>query len=55
MRPEDLGIGRLFEKALDAVIVAVAETQRFGERVAEDIRGRKIPERTTRWVSASRH
>ena len=28
MRPEDLGIGRLFEKALDAVIVADAETQR---------------------------
>src|SRR5215208_7714600 len=29
MRPEDLGIGRLFEKALDAVIVADAETQRI--------------------------
>jgi len=28
MRPEDLGIGRLFEKALDAVIVADAKTQR---------------------------
>ena len=29
MRPEDLGIGRLFEKTLDAVIVADAKTQRI--------------------------
>ena len=29
MRPEDLGIGRLLEKTLDAVIVADAETQRI--------------------------
>jgi PAS domain S-box-containing protein len=29
LRPEDLGIGRLFESARDAVIVADAETQQI--------------------------
>ena len=29
MRPEDLGIGRLFERVRDAVIVADAETQKI--------------------------
>ncbi|MDQ3964857.1 MAG: PAS domain-containing protein, partial [Actinomycetota bacterium] len=29
MRPQDLGIGRLFERIRDAVIVADAQTQRI--------------------------
>ena len=29
MRPEDLGIGKLFEKVRDAVVVAEARTQRI--------------------------
>jgi PAS domain S-box-containing protein len=46
MRPEDLGIGRLFEKALAAVIVADAETQQvvLWNPVARDMLGYSLSE-----------
>src|SRR5215212_3625955 len=46
MRPEDLGIGRLFEKALAAVIVADAETQQvvLWNPVARDMFGYSLSE-----------
>ena len=44
MRPEDLGIGRLFEKALAAVIVAETQQVVLWNPVARDMFGYSLSE-----------